>query len=192
MKLHVFVRGVFCVIALAACNPTVSASTSNGSTPSGSGKTPVSRGTENWSPTQLNVADAGTGTSGPALTDVACSGLGSCSPWFCQCENMKVVNGGFCYQNFCTQASAICPNACAAFNYGKWTGNYGGGPTKPTPTPTDGGGCSSGEQCPQLTCNCSDGTALDVRKCLPSRVCGVESTSCQDACVEEGHGDWEG
>src|SRR5688572_3034340 len=74
----------------------------------------------------------GDGTSQPAgATDTTCSAAEDCGYWFCACADGAVVNSAACTNGWCMGAAAACPEACAHFDHGDWTGEAGGGPGQP-------------------------------------------------------------
>jgi hypothetical protein len=105
-----------------------------------------------------------------------------------------VVNAAYCYQGYCTEASAICPDACTKFNHGSWTGSYGGGPGSSSGTGGSSGsgggtgagggssgGCTSGSQCPVVDCTCHDGSLVSTQSCTNGS-CDGPSGACPGAC----------
>lgn len=143
---------------------------------------------------------SGGGTSStppPPLTSMACASSSDCPYWYCRCSDSMVVNAAFCYQGYCTEASAICPDACTRFNHGSWTGSYGGpGSTSGTGGGTgsgggtgasggSSGGCTSGSDCPALDCTCHDGSLVSTQSCSNGS-CDGPGEACPSACVEYG------
>ncbi|MBS1122650.1 MAG: hypothetical protein H6Q90_4878 [Deltaproteobacteria bacterium] len=114
-------------------------------------------------------------------TSVTCSASDPCDFWFCQCADDAVVNSAFCNQGLCSEASAICPEACTAFGHGAWTGVAGGGPGQP-PQPSSCGGLGSSTQ----SCD----TCFEAQCCTEGKACG-DDPSCLDHwdCVVGCNGD---
>jgi hypothetical protein len=112
--------------------------------------------------------DDGTGMP-PGATSFTCDVGEDCDFWFCQCADGAVVNSAFCVNGYCMDAASACPDACAFFDHGNWTGAAGGGPG--TSQPLECGGLGSD------TPSCDD--CFHDQCCDQGETCG-ESQACLD------------
>jgi hypothetical protein len=139
---------------------------------------------------QTHTPPASTGGGRPSnATSYTCSAASDCAYWFCRCADGAVVNSANCTNGYCLDASGACPEACAAFSHGSWTGEYGGGPAGAPPGGNECGGQGSSipacDSCFRQNC-CAQGAAcggnldcLDYWDCAVS--CGQDSV-CRADC----------
>lgn len=187
------------LVACFACGLTIGGTKRDQTIPSGSQTyTPGTSGTGGGTGGSTAGTGGSSSTTGPAVTSVACATSADCAYWYCRCNDGMVVNAAYCYQRFCAEASGICPDACATFNHGAWTGAYNGGPTTTGgtggSTGTGGssgtgggssGGCTQSSDCTPWDCVCHDGTIISSRTCT-NHVCEGETATCTVACSDNG------
>jgi hypothetical protein len=172
------VRIAFLLLVAAACG-------------GGGGGDDIGPGDEDFTPPAESEGD---GTSKPAdATDTTCASSGDCAYWFCACADGAVVNSANCTNGWCMGAATACPDACASFEHGAWTGDAGGGPGQPVDDDPPAGGDCGGLGSADPTCDacyadecCGEGAACaDNPSCLDYWDCAVGcggDSLCRDDC----------
>jgi hypothetical protein len=139
------------------------------------------------------------GGASSAPSGKACSAADDCAYWFCECKDGAIVNSRSCTGGSCQAPAEHCPSACATFGHGAWTGQASGGDTSASSSSSSsssssGGGslaCGAPTDCASFSCGCTDGARLTTQSCV-SGVCQNASTGCENACLDDGQGDWDG
>lgn len=179
------------VMFLVACGGNVDkkSDTSNSSDPGGGGSGGGS--SETYTPSSGGSSGGTTSTDSASVTNVTCSGLDDCAYWYCRCEDGGLVNASNCVNNYCANADYVCPDACATFDHGEWTGVADGGPSQSSPSSdnnTDGGSpgggsSSSGDICAGADPSFDDGTAC--YECAATYCCDeLSACSGNAACLD--------
>jgi len=140
------------------------------------------------------------GGSGGGTGGATCTTSSDCSYWYCQCVSTTTpVNSRTCLNRQCASVSTACNDGCSSF--GGWTGQTysatgggsgsGGGGGGSSSSGQPGSACATRFDCLAQTCGCTDGAVLTVRDCLNS-FCNSHGSTCESACVDSGHGHWDG
>jgi hypothetical protein len=144
---------------------------------------PTMPGEEDFTPPPSNNG----GGQPPGATDVTCQSGSDCDYWFCRCADGAVVNSALCVNSYCMDAASACPDACAYFDHGAWTGSAGGGPGTSQPLECGGYG-SSDPDCDACFADecCDEGAACGENPdCEPYWDCAVACDGdpiCRDEC----------
>jgi hypothetical protein len=129
-------------------------------------------------------SSGGSGGSGGQLGTHTCTQESDCNSWYCTCTDGSVVNTSLCQNHACATSSVVCPNACAVFNHGKWSGMASGGGYASggdRSSGPDAGACGgSGAACTQ-SAQCCNGLTCVEGRCATA--CGGLHASCtSQAC----------
>ena len=134
------------------------------------------------------------GGAGPGSGGATCASANDCPYFYCLCISTTTpVNSRTCLNQQCASVSTACNNGCASFS--GWTGKTfssgGSGGGAGTSSGQPGSFCASRFDCLAQACGCTDGAVLNVRDCL-NDVCNSRASTCQSACVDTNHGNWDG